>query len=601
MQELDDIDLLRQYTENNSEEAFGAIVARHINKVYSVALRHTGNAHQAEEITQAVFVILAKKAAGLRQGVILSGWLYETARLTSITFLRSEIRRARREQEAYMQNILNEPALDETWKQIAPLLDAAMANLNKTDRHAVVLRFFDGKSIKEVGAALGTTEDTAKKRLSRAVEKLHRFFARRGVNSTTAIIAGVISSNSVQAAPITLAKTATVVAIAKGAAASASTLTLAKGALKVMAWTKTQTAVVAAIGLLLVATTSTVIVKKHFFPTEPGYQGRSLLHWLADVAPNYGPPDYGRPSAKQVQAVKAIRVMGTLTIPFLLADLGDKRFSHVHYAEPDKRTLDERSDQATWAFDALGSLGKSAVPELVKLLHQNPGYVPSALVGIGPDAMPELMGALTNEDFWVRDNTAAALANALYRQKITPAEAQAAFPVALNNLTYTSTNSLFRVNTRHRAAGLLGALHLNPEVAVPALIDGLNGKDPTVAMQCADSLGEFGEDAVPAIPALIDGMHNSNSMIAGQCAFALGNAGLVDSATAAIPDLIQGLSNTNGIIAFCCASTLRNFSPQALGAHKADVIAAFEKLADSNNVQLSSLASQAVNSIEGRR
>ncbi len=148
MQELDDIGLLRQYTENNSEEAFGAIVARHINKVYSVALRHTGNAHHAEEITQAVFVILAKKAARLSKRVILSGWLYETARLTSITFLRSEIRRARREQEAYMQNILNEPALDETWKQIAPLLDAAMANLNKTDRHAVVLRFFDGKSIK---------------------------------------------------------------------------------------------------------------------------------------------------------------------------------------------------------------------------------------------------------------------------------------------------------------------------------------------------------------------------------------------------------------------------------------------------------------------
>ena len=262
MQELDDIDLLRQYADNYSEEAFGAIVARHINKVYSVALRHTGNVHQAEEITQAVFVILAKKAAGLRQGVILSGWLYETARLTSITFLRSEIRRARREQEAYMQNILNEPALDETWKQIAPMLDAAMANLNKMDRHAVVLRFFDGKSIKEVGTALGTTEDTAKKRLSRALEKLQRFFAKRGVSSTTAIIAGVISSNSVQAAPVTLAKTVTVVAIAKGAVASASALTLAKGALKVMAWTNTKTAITVGAVFLLVAGTTGITVRE---------------------------------------------------------------------------------------------------------------------------------------------------------------------------------------------------------------------------------------------------------------------------------------------------------------------------------------------------
>jgi HEAT repeat protein len=293
--------------------------------------------------------------------------------------------------------------------------------------------------------------------------------------------------------------------------------------------------------------------------------------------------------------------MGKKTIPFLLADLGDKRFSHVHYTEPDKRTVDERNGQATWAFDALGSLGKSAIPDLVNLLHNNPGYVPSALAGIGPDAMPELMGALTNQDFWVRDNTAAALANALYRQKISSAEAQAAFPVALNNLTYDNTNTLFRVNTRHRAAGLLGALHLNPDLAVPALIQGMNGKDPTVAMECADSLGKFGQDAVPAIPALIDGMQSSNVMLATSCAFALGNAGLADNATAAIPALIQGLSNTNDTMAFCCASTLGNFSPQALGVNQTDVIFALNKMAHSTNAQLSSLARQSVENIERRR
>src|SRR3954470_17717074 len=100
MQELDDIALLRQYTEQNSEEAFGTLVSRHLNKVYSVALRHTRDPHQAEEITQAVFVILAKKARHLGKGVVLSGWLYQTARLTAVTFVRSEIRRTRREHEA---------------------------------------------------------------------------------------------------------------------------------------------------------------------------------------------------------------------------------------------------------------------------------------------------------------------------------------------------------------------------------------------------------------------------------------------------------------------------------------------------------------------
>ncbi len=261
MQELDDTALLREYVEHDSQEAFAALVTRHVNKVYSVALRHTGNPHSAEEIAQAVFVILAKKSRHLGKRVILSGWLYQTARLTAVTFIRGGIRRARREQEAYMQTVLNENESD-AWRQIAPLLDAAMAGLNETDRHAVVLRFFDGKSIREVGAALGSNEDAAKKRLSRALEKLRTFFAKRGVSSTTAIIAGAISANSVQAAPVTLAKSVTAIAVAKGAAASGSTLTLIKGALKLMAWTKAKTVIVVGMGVLLAAGTTTVSIKK---------------------------------------------------------------------------------------------------------------------------------------------------------------------------------------------------------------------------------------------------------------------------------------------------------------------------------------------------
>jgi uncharacterized protein (TIGR03435 family) len=262
MQELDDTALLRQYAENNSEAAFATLVARYINQVYSVALRHTRNPGQAEEITQAVFVILAKKARGLGQGVILSGWLYQTARLASVTLLRSEIRRARREQEAHMQNILEQSATDETWRQIAPLLDAAMARLNETDRHAVVLRFFNGKSMREVGAALGANEEAAKKRVNRALEKLQQFFTKRGVTSTTAVIAGAISSNSILVAPSGLAGSVTAAAVAHGAGASASTLTLIKGALKVMAWTKTKSLVVVAVALLFTAGTATVAVKE---------------------------------------------------------------------------------------------------------------------------------------------------------------------------------------------------------------------------------------------------------------------------------------------------------------------------------------------------
>ena len=244
--------LLREYVERDSEEAFAEIIRRHVNKVYSVALRHTRNPHQAEEITQAVFVILAQKARHLGWRVILSGWLYQTARLTSVTFIRSEIRRARREQEAHMQTIANENEPD-AWVQIAPLLDTAMTELNETDRHAVVLRYFDGKSMREVGGALGTTEDAAKKRVNRAVEKLQKFFLKRGIDSTAEAITGAISTNAVQAAPVALAKSVAAAALAKGAAVSGTTLTLIKGTLKTMAWIKIKSAAVASVSVLLAA------------------------------------------------------------------------------------------------------------------------------------------------------------------------------------------------------------------------------------------------------------------------------------------------------------------------------------------------------------
>jgi RNA polymerase sigma factor (sigma-70 family) len=261
MQDLDDISLLREYVERNSEDAFAALVARHVNKVYSIALRHVRNAHQAEEITQAVFVTLAKQARHLSDRVILSGWLCRTAQLTAVTFIRSETRRARREQEAFMQNTSLETETD-VWPQIAPLLDTAMAGLNQAEYHAVVLRFFDGKSMKEVGAALGASEDAAKMRVNRAVEKLRLFFSRRGIVVSMVALTAAMSASAVQAAPATVAKTATTVALAQGATASAQALTLSEGVLKIMAWTKLKTAMAAAVITVLVAGTATVVVTK---------------------------------------------------------------------------------------------------------------------------------------------------------------------------------------------------------------------------------------------------------------------------------------------------------------------------------------------------
>ena len=259
MPELDDIELLGQYARDHSEAAFATLVARHVNLVYSTALRNAGNPHAAEEITQAVFIILAGKARNLSSRTVLSGWLYQTARLTAANFLRAEIRRQHREQEAYMQSLLNEPEPN-VWPQIAPLLDAAMAGLGEKDRNAVVLRFFENKSLGEVGRSLGASEDAAKMRVNRALEKLRKFFSKRGVTLSGSIIAGAVSANSVHAAPVGLAITVTATA-AKGSAAAASTLTLVKGALKLMAWTKMKTAAITGAVVLLTAGTGVVAVK----------------------------------------------------------------------------------------------------------------------------------------------------------------------------------------------------------------------------------------------------------------------------------------------------------------------------------------------------
>jgi len=260
----DDLLLLHEYAERHSENAFAELVSRHIALVYSVALRQVRDPHLAEEITQAVFIILACKADSLNDKTILSGWLCRTARYASANALTIQHRRQKREQEAFMQSQIEsqENVTAEMWNEISPLLDNAMEKLNRKDHDALVLRFFENKNFAEVGAALGASEDAAKMRVNRALEKLRKIFSKRGVSSTTAIIAGTISTNSVQAAPVSLAKTISAVAIAKGAAAGGSTLTLVKGALKIMAWTKVKTAIVASVVVLLAAGTTTVTVKE---------------------------------------------------------------------------------------------------------------------------------------------------------------------------------------------------------------------------------------------------------------------------------------------------------------------------------------------------
>ena len=271
MPDANDMDLVREYARDHSEPAFAGLVQRHINLVYSVALRYTGNSEDAQDVTQAVFIILARKAAGLRERTVLTGWLYETTRFTAARFIRTRVRRQIREQEAYMQSSLNEPDADGVWRQLSPLLEEAMTQLGEKDRTLLALRFFENKSGAETAAALGIQEWAVHKRTARAVEKLRSFFSRRGVSVSAGVLIAAVSANSLQAAPVGLAVTVTAAA-AKGAAVSGSTLTLVKGALKLMAWAKAKTAIIATAGVIL-ATGATAIVVKEIAPAG-GSDGR---------------------------------------------------------------------------------------------------------------------------------------------------------------------------------------------------------------------------------------------------------------------------------------------------------------------------------------
>ena len=274
---LDDQQLLRRYVTDGSEAAFGELVARYVNLVYSTALRRAdGNAHLAQDVAQLVFTDLARKARSLPKGVVLPGWLHRASRYATAQLLRTEHRRRVREQEAVAMNTLNSEAAPD-WERIHPMLDEALDELGRTDRDALVLRFFDQRSLAEVGHALGSNEEAARKRVARALEKLRASLVRRGVTTTAAALSTVLAMNAVQGAPAGLAATLASASLASAAAGTGTAL----GIMEVMTMTKLQLGIIAAV---VVGSVATPLVIQHQAAVRLRAENQSLRQQVNRLA-----------------------------------------------------------------------------------------------------------------------------------------------------------------------------------------------------------------------------------------------------------------------------------------------------------------------------
>jgi RNA polymerase sigma factor (sigma-70 family) len=201
---MDDWQLLRRFVEHDSQEAFAALTKRYLGLVYSVCRREVADAETAEDVTQAVFLLLARKAPTLRRNVVLSGWLFQTARFAAKNARTRAQRRAAYEQKAaelIQQQVTRE---DAAWAEIEPVLNQSLAALWEGERESVLLRFFQGMSFAETGTALSVSEEAARKRVTRALEKMRRFFGQEGIVVPGAALAALLSTHAARVVPAQL-------------------------------------------------------------------------------------------------------------------------------------------------------------------------------------------------------------------------------------------------------------------------------------------------------------------------------------------------------------------------------------------------------------
>ena len=513
---MEDMQLLRAYVEQGSEDAFKTILDRHLNLVYSTALRQVRDPVLASEVTQTTFIILARKAGSLGSGTILAGWLYRTAQFAASRALRTEARRRERETEAAQMQTETHESM---WEHLAPILDQAMAHLGAADRNAVVLRYFENKTAKDVGAALGINEAAAQKRLSRAVDKLRAFCTSKGVVLSAAGLTTLLSANAVQSAPSSVALVTA--AALKGGAAAASTSSLTSGTLKLIAWSKLKVAAWVGLGAATVAIGTAAFIA-HQRSSQPRFQNRPLNSWMAELDnhdPNFSSQMYWVPwqeemklSPAQIQALQAIQAMGTNAVPTLIAAIDKNDFTQ--WDRLMGRTPGELLDRHREAAVALSALGPACEPwvaDFDRILQagRSPKEAAIALAAMGPKGWEVLMRTTTNN---LGDPSVCSIwALGSFKVKAPGVEEVLLASSIKNKPTGNDIVALWA----------LSEITEDRQQLVPYLVEGLKATRQDMKWGSCVVLGHLGKDAWRAVPALEELLHDRNPLVRHDAAQAL--------------------------------------------------------------------------------
>jgi len=391
MPDLDDIPLLRRFAESRDENSFSQLVNRHINLVYSAALRQVRDPHLAEDVTQTVFIILASKAASLaRTHTILSAWLLVVTRFSAMDALKVAARRKHHEQKAAEINTMRQQKQqehpDSLWPQIEPHLDRALATLREGDRQAIALRFFEDRSMRDVGAALGISEDAAKQRVFRAIEKLRSILSTKGTTIPAAALIAAIASHAIHTAPPALAATVSASALSTS---SATTLTVVKGVLKLMLYAKLKNSAIAIVVILLLTGSTALVLNKMTVAESP----RTTTIPVVPVVAPKPPPDW------RTRFDKAYALADGEVLKFISAPYIPERDYAIDEANPQGNMMDRRRGILVFEF-------RDNAPHFTRWTVQKPSVANILRVVIGIpryhfqiDDVPQTMGLLVGD--WV--------------------------------------------------------------------------------------------------------------------------------------------------------------------------------------------------------